>query len=80
LHLARLALVLGPELVGDRGSESFTFLGVFARGEFLLLLRLRHGTRVAPDPVPQLRDVAARSGVCSSVVVLHAGEVLPLAW
>jgi hypothetical protein len=80
LHLVRLALVLGPELVGDRGGESFAFLGVLARREFLLLLRLRPIIRAAPDPVPQLRDVAALSSVCSSVVVLHAGEVLPLAW
>jgi hypothetical protein len=66
-HLARLALVLGPELVGDRGGEGFAFPGVLARREFLLLLRLHLGIRALPDPVPQPRDVAACSGVCSSV-------------
>jgi hypothetical protein len=52
LHLARLALVLGPELVGDRDGESFSFLGVLARLEFPLLLRLRPGIWAAPDPIP----------------------------
>ena len=80
LRLARLAPALGPELVGDRGGESFAFLGVLARREFLLLLRLHLGIRVTPDLVPWLHDIVARSGVCSSVAALHAGEALPLAW
>jgi hypothetical protein len=80
LHLAQLALVLGPKLVGDRGGESFAFLGVLARQEFLLLLRLCTGIWAALDAIPQLRDVVVCSGVCSSVVVLQAREVLPLAW
>jgi hypothetical protein len=80
LHLARLAPVLGPELVSDHGGESSSFLGVLARREILLLLRLRPEIRAMSDPVPQPRDAAARSDFCSSVVVLHAAEVLPLAW
>jgi hypothetical protein len=52
LHLARLALVLGPDLVGDHGGESFAILGVLARWESLLLLRHHPGIRAAPDPVP----------------------------
>jgi hypothetical protein len=80
LHLARLVPVLGPELVGDHSGESSAFLGVLARQEFLPLLRLHLGLRAVPDPVLQPRDAAARSGVCSSIVVLHAGEVLPLQW
>jgi hypothetical protein len=52
LHLARLALVLGPELVDDRSGKSFAFPGVLARWEILLLLRLRPGIRAALDPVP----------------------------
>jgi hypothetical protein len=80
LHLARLALVLGPELVSYHGGENSAFLGVLARREFLLLLRHRPGIRTAPDPVPQPRDVAARSGVCSSVTVPRIGEVLFLTW
>ena len=80
LHLAWLALVLGPELVGDHGGKSSAFPGVLARREFLLLLRPRLGIWAAPDPVPQPRDVAVRSSVCSSITVLHAGEVLPLSW
>jgi hypothetical protein len=80
LHLARLALALGPELVSDHGGESSVFLGVLIRWEFLPLLKLCPGIWAAPSPVPQPRDVAARSGVCSSVAALHTGEVLPLAW
>jgi hypothetical protein len=80
LHLARLALVLGPKLVGDHGGESSTFLGVPTRREFLLLLKLHPGIWAAPDLIPQPCDVAARSSVCSSVAAPHAGEVLPLAW
>jgi hypothetical protein len=52
LHLARLALVLGPDLVGDHGGESFAILGVLARRESLLLLRHHPGIRAALDPVP----------------------------
>jgi hypothetical protein len=80
LHLAQLALILVLELVGNHDDESFTFLGVLVRQEFLPLLKLRCGTRATLDPVPSLHDVAVRSDVCSSVVALHAGEVLPLAW
>ena len=80
LHLARLAPALGLELVSDHVGESSVFLGVLARREFLPLLKLRPGIRAAPDPVPQPHDVSARSGVCSSIVTLHTGEVLPLAW
>jgi hypothetical protein len=78
LHLARLALILGSELVGDRGGESFAFLSALARREFPQLLRLRLGIQAALDSVPQLRDVTVCSDVCSSIVMLHAGEVLPL--
>jgi hypothetical protein len=74
LHLAQLALVLGPELVGDRDGESFAFLSVLARQEFLLLLKLRHGTWAAPDPVPQLRDVT----VCSGVTRFTLGRFYPV--
>jgi hypothetical protein len=77
---AQLALALGLKLVGDRGGESCAFLGVLVRREFLPLLRLRLGIWAVPDPVPRLHDVAARSCVCSSVAVLHAGEVPPLPW
>ena len=77
---ARLALAPGLEIVGDRGGESCAFLSALIRREFLPPLRLRLEIRAAPDPVPRLHDVTARSGVCSSVIVLHAGEVPPLAW
>jgi hypothetical protein len=80
LQLARLAPDLGPGLVGDHVGESFVFLGVLTRREFLPLLKLRPRIRAALGPVPQPRDVAARSDVCSSVATLHAGEFLPLAW
>jgi hypothetical protein len=77
---ARLALAPDLELVGDRGGGSFAFLGALVRREFLPPLRLCLGTRAVPDPIPWLHDVAARSDVCSSIVVLHAGEAPPLAW
>jgi hypothetical protein len=77
LHLVP---VLGPEPIGDHDSENSAFLGVPARREFLLLLKLRLGTRATPGPVPRPRDVAAHSGVCSFVVAPHAGEVLSPAW
>jgi hypothetical protein len=80
LHLVQLALVLGPELVGDHGGESSAFPSVLARREFLLLLRPRPGIRAVPDLNPQPRYVASCSDVCSSVVVPRAREVLPLAW
>jgi hypothetical protein len=80
LRLARLAPALGPEPISGHCGENFVFLSVLARWEFLLLLKLRPGIRATPGPAPQPHDVAEHSGVCSFVVVLHAGEVLPLAW
>jgi hypothetical protein len=80
LRLAGLAPVLGPKLVDDQDSESSAFLGALAHREFLPLLRLRPGIRAVLNLVPQPRDVAACSSVCSSIAVPHAGEVLPLAW
>jgi hypothetical protein len=80
LCLARLVTFLGPEPVDDHSGENSAFLGVPARREFLLLLRLRPETRAVPSPIPWPRDVAVHSGVCSFVVTLHAGEVLPPAW
>jgi hypothetical protein len=80
LRLACLAPALGPELVGDHGGENSVFLDVLARWEFLLHLKLHPGIRAVQGPVPQPRDVAAHSGVCTFVAVLHAGEVLPLVW
>jgi hypothetical protein len=80
LRPARLALALGLELVGDRGGERYAFLGALAHQEFLPSLMLLLGIQAAPDPVRWPHDVVVRSGVCSSVAVLHTGEVLPLAW
>jgi hypothetical protein len=77
---ARIALAPGLELVSDCGGESYAFLGTLVRREFLPLLRPCLGIWAVPDPVPWLHDVTARSGVCSSVAVLHAGEAPPLAW
>jgi hypothetical protein len=71
--------VLGPEPVGDHASKNSAFLGILARREFLLLLKLHPGIRAVLGPAPQPRDVAEHSGVCSFGVVLHAREVLPLA-
>jgi hypothetical protein len=71
---------LGPEPVSDHGGENSVFLGVLARREFLPLLKLRLGIRDVLGPAPQLRDVAAHSGVCFFIAALHAGEVLPLVW
>jgi hypothetical protein len=79
LCLARLAPVLDPEPVGDHGGENSVFLGVRTRREFLLLLKFHPGIRATLGPVPQPRDVAAHSGVCSFITVLYAEEVLPLA-
>jgi hypothetical protein len=80
LRLARLAPALSPEPVGDHSGENSVFLGVLARQEFLLLLKLRPGIRAVPGPGPKPRDVAKHSSVCSFITELHAGEVLPLAW
>jgi hypothetical protein len=71
--------ILGPEPVGDLAGENSTFLGILARREFLLLLKLHPGIRAMLGPAPQPRDVAEHSSVCSFISVLHAGEVLPLA-
>jgi hypothetical protein len=79
LRLVRLALALDLEPVGDRDGGSYTFLGVLVPREFPLLPRLRLGTRAAPDPVPRLHEVAARSDACFSIAGHHAGEVPPLA-
>jgi hypothetical protein len=79
LRLARLAPALGPEPVGEHAGENSVFLGILARREFLLLLILHPEIRAALGPAPQPRDVAEHSDVCSFVVVLYAGEVLPLA-
>jgi hypothetical protein len=80
LHLTQLALILSPELIGDRGGESFAFLGVQARREFHPLLKLCREIRVVPDLVPQLHDVVVCSSICSSVAAPHARKVLSLAW
>ena len=77
---ARLALAPGLEIVGDRGGESCAFLSALIRREFLPPLRLRLEIRAAPDPVPRLHDVTARSDVYFFVAGHHAGEVPPLAW
>jgi hypothetical protein len=77
---AWLALAPALELVDDRVGESYAFLATLVHREFLPPLRLHLGIQVAPDPVPWLHDVAACSGVCSSVTVLHAGEAPPLVW
>jgi hypothetical protein len=79
LRPARLALALGPELVGDHADENSAFLGTLTRREFLPLLKLHPGTWAASGPAPQPHDVTKHSSVCSFVVVLHAREVLPLA-
>jgi hypothetical protein len=79
LHSARPTPVLGPEPVDDQAGENSAFLGILARPKYLLLLKLHPGTRAALGPAPQPRDVAEHFGICSFVVVLHAGEVLPLA-
>jgi hypothetical protein len=79
-RLVRLALAPDLEPIGDRGDGSYAFLGALVHREFLPLPRLCLRTQAAPDPVPRLHDVAARSGVCFSVVRHHIGEVLPLAW
>jgi hypothetical protein len=79
LRPAQLVLALGPKLVGNHAGENSAFLGILARQEFLPLLKLHLGIRAALDPAPRPHDVAEHSGVYSFVVVLHAGEVLPLA-
>jgi hypothetical protein len=79
-HLVRLALAPDLEPVGDHGGMSYAFLGALVCREFLPPPRLRLGTRAAPDPVPRLHDVVARSGVCFFVAGHHAREVPPLAW
>ena len=79
LHPVQLVLDLGLELVGGHVGENSTFLGILARQEFLLLLKLHPEIRAALGPTPRPRDVAEHSGGCSFVAVLHAGEVLPLA-
>jgi hypothetical protein len=78
LHPAQLVLALSPELVGDHIGENSAFLGILTCQEFLPLLKLYLGIRAVLDPTPRPRDVAEHSGVYSFIVVLHAGEVLPL--
>jgi hypothetical protein len=77
---AWVALAPDLELVGERGSGSFAFLGAFVHWEFLPPPRLCLRIRAVLDPVPRLHDVTAHSGICSCVLVLHAGEAPPLAW
>jgi hypothetical protein len=79
-RLVRLALAPDLACVDDRVGESYAFLGALVRREFIPPPRLRLGTQAAPDPAPQLHDVAACFGVCFSVAGHHTGEVLPLAW
>jgi hypothetical protein len=80
LRPTRLVLDLGPELVGGHVGESSAFLCVPARRGFLPLLKLHPKIRATLGPAPQLHDVVEYSGVCSFVVELLAGEVLPSAW
>ena len=61
-RLVRLALAPDLEPIGDRGDGSYAFLGALVHREFLPLPRLCLRTQAAPDPVPRLHDVAARSG------------------
>jgi hypothetical protein len=65
----RLAPALGPEPVGDHTDENSVFLGILARREFLLLLKLHPRIRAVLGPAPRPRDVAEYSGVCSFVDV-----------
>jgi hypothetical protein len=58
LHPVQLAPILAPEPIDDRDGGSCVFLRVLVRREFPPLPRLCPGTRVAPDPVPRLHDVA----------------------
>jgi hypothetical protein len=79
LRPARLVLDLGPELVGDHGGENSAFLDMLAHRGFPLSLKLHPEIRAMMGLVPQPRDVAEYSGVCSFVAELLAGEALPLA-
>jgi hypothetical protein len=79
LRPTQLVLDLGPELVGDHYGENSTILGILVHQGFLLFLRLHPEIRAARGPVPQPRDFAECSDVCSFVVELLAGEALPLA-
>jgi hypothetical protein len=79
-RLVRLALAPDLEPIGDCGGGSYAFLGALVRREFLPPLRLCLGTRVVPDLIPRLHDVAACFGVCFFVTGHHSGEVPPLAW
>jgi hypothetical protein len=78
LRPARLVRALGPKLVGDHVGENSAFLGIPARREFLLLQKLHPEIRATLGPAPQPRDVAEYSGAGSFIVVLFAGEALPL--